>query len=78
MRLALAIGSLLLLLAPALHAQEAGRPAPPPRQQATKPPPPPPLSPEDAELVRELALLEKLEMLKTLELFEPDSPPPKP
>jgi hypothetical protein len=41
-------------------------------------PPPPPLSAEDAEVARDLALLEKLEMLKTLDLFEPDPPPPKP
>ena len=72
MRSALLI--LLLVWAPALHAQEQGRPAPQPKPPAAKPPPP--LSPEDAEVARELALLEKLEMLKTLDLFEPD--PPKP
>ena len=75
MKSALATGVLLLLLAPALHAQEQGRPAPAPRPPAAKAPPP--LSPEDAEVARELALLEKLELLKTLELFEPEPAPPK-
>lgn len=32
----------------------------------------PPLSPEDQALVRELELLEKAELLRHLELFEPD------
>jgi hypothetical protein len=68
---------LLLLLAPALHAQEQGRPTPPPKPPAAKPPPPP-LSPEDAEVAREMVLLEKLELLKTLELFEPEPLPAKP
>jgi hypothetical protein len=64
---------LLLLLAPALHAQEQGRPAPKPQVAKA---PPPQLSPEDAEVAREMALLEKLELLKNLELFDPEPPPP--
>jgi hypothetical protein len=32
--------------------------------------PPPPLSAEDAALVKELALLERVELLRNLELFE--------
>ncbi len=34
-----------------------------------------PLSPEDAALVRELALLERVELLRNLELFEPSKQP---
>jgi hypothetical protein len=68
-----ALVAALLLVAPALHAQDQGRPAPaPPAAKA----PPPPLSAEDAEVARELALLEKLELLKNLELFEPEPAPP--
>jgi hypothetical protein len=51
--------------------------------QETKDPPPPgdtQLSKEDEELVKELALLERLELVKNLELFEPekDDEEPKP
>ena len=36
---------------------------------------PPPLSTDDAELVKDLALLERLELLKNLDLFEePEQP----
>jgi len=36
---------------------------------------PPPLSTDDAELVKDLALLEQLDLLKNLELFEePEQP----
>jgi hypothetical protein len=52
--------------------------------QETQEPPPPDtqLSKEDEELVKELALLERLELVKNLELFEPDKdedpkPPPQ-
>lgn len=38
----------------------------------------PPLSPEDQALVRELELLEKAELLRHLELFEPDDDEPAP
>jgi hypothetical protein len=50
-----------------------------PAQQAEPPPPPPskaipakskPLSAEDAAIVKELALLEKVDLLRDLELFE--------
>jgi hypothetical protein len=57
-----------LLCAAAARAQD---PAPPPRE--------PPhfarqeeLTPEDRELVKDLALLEQLELVKNLELFEPE------
>jgi hypothetical protein len=42
------------------------------------PPPEKPLSKEDAELVKELALLEKMDLVKNLELFEKDKDPPPP
>ena len=45
-------------------AQKAAARKPEPQDQK-------PLSPEDAALVRELALLERVELLKHLELFEP-------
>jgi hypothetical protein len=45
-------------------------------QERPPPPPEPPLSREDAELVKELALLEKMELVKNLELFEKDKEPP--
>ena len=49
-------------------AQDGGPPpSPPPAQK-------PELSREDAELVKELALLERMELVKNLELFEPDKP----
>lgn len=57
-----------------------------PRPQAVPPAPPrearPPLSREDEELVRQLALLERVELLQNLELFEggqqDDDAPPAP
>jgi len=76
----------LLLLATALgalaspaRAQEKA--APPPRTDRKPPPRGAPLSPEDAEVVRQLALLEQVELLRNLELFEgrpPDSKPQDP
>jgi hypothetical protein len=59
----------LLCATPAL-AQETMEPPPPDTQ----------LSKEDEELVKELALLERLELVKNLELFEPekDDQEPKP
>jgi hypothetical protein len=47
-------------------------PAPPAREVKLEP-----LSAEDAELVKELALLEKLELVKNLELFEEDYDQPR-
>jgi hypothetical protein len=38
---------------------------------------PAPLSKEDSELVKDLAVLERLELLKNLELFEDPKPPEK-
>ena len=43
----------------------------PPKQE------PAALSAEDAALVQELALLERVELLRHLELFEPQPPQPK-
>lgn len=57
-----------LALAGAAQAQDRAQP-PPPLPRVT---PPPPLSQEDAELVKELALLEQMELVKNLELFQPD------
>jgi hypothetical protein len=54
------------LLAGAVNAQDPA-PQPLPQRAAQKPPP---LSKEDAELVKELALLERLELVKNLDLFE--------
>ncbi len=48
-------------------------PAPPAKQEK-------PLSDEDREVVKQMALLEQLELVKTLELFEPEKdggPPPE-
>jgi hypothetical protein len=58
-----------LLCAAQARAQDRRPPAPEQQKQAEKPPP---LSEQDAELVKELALLERLELLRNLELFEPD------
>ena len=58
-----------LLCAGAARAQD-------PRSEPQQPPAPaqqqarPPLSKEDAELIKQLALLEKLELVKNLDLFE--------
>src|SRR5207245_743383 len=54
----------------------AGRPnaprrPPPPAQQGK------PLSDEDAEVVKQLALLEQVDLLRNLDLFEPSPPPPQ-
>ena len=72
MRIALFIAA--LLCASPVLAQEP--PQPPPEQEKQ-------LSREDEELVKELALLERMELVRNLELFEPDSkdeeakPPPQ-
>jgi hypothetical protein len=63
-----------LVCAGAAGAQDR-RTAPPPPQQRQPAPPPqkrPPLSQEDAELVKQLALLEQMDLVKNLELFQPD------
>jgi hypothetical protein len=61
-----------LVVAGAVRAQEKKEepPAREPVREARHTPRIEPLSPEDAELVKELALLEKLELVKNLELFE--------
>jgi hypothetical protein len=64
-----------LVLAGAARAQD--RRTEPPTQQRQPAPPPQqkqqaPLSQEDAELVKELALLEEMDLVKNLELFQPD------
>ena len=59
----------MLCAAPAL-AQD--RPPPPPPPQAREEQRKPPLSEQDAQLVKEMALLEKMDLLRNLELFEPE------
>ncbi len=58
------------LLCSAVRAQDRAVPRPPKEQktEAQKPP----LSREDAELVKQLAVLEQLELLRNLDLFEQD------
>ena len=66
----------LLLAALAARAQEAQPPPPPPAQEQKQQ-----LSKEDEELIKELALLERLDLVRNLDLFEqdkddgPDEPP---
>jgi hypothetical protein len=64
----------LCLAAPSVRADEPPRPAPPRAEQQK------PLSAEDAEVVKQLALLEQVELLRNLDLFVPDpaeGQPPK-
>jgi hypothetical protein len=66
-----------LFCAAGARAQEVPPPEPPPPREVQ-----PKLSKEDEELVKELALLEKMELVKNLELFEADKhdggePPPR-
>jgi hypothetical protein len=65
-----------LWLIAALLAQPAPQPAPPPQQAKAETRPP--LSEEDRELVKELALLEQMELVRNLELFEAEKDDPKP
>ncbi|HUJ26890.1 MAG TPA: hypothetical protein VLW85_12780 [Myxococcales bacterium] len=51
-------------------------PAPPPSKPVAEKPPP--LSKEDAELVKQLALLERLDLVRNLDLFEADKDRPPP
>ena len=64
-----------LLLAAALcgllQAARAEEPRRPPAQAEQQPQQGKPLSAEDAEVVRQLALLEQLELLRNLDLFDP-------
>ena len=64
-----------LWLIAALIAQ-APQPSPPPQLQQAKAEKAP-LSEEDRELVKELALLEQMELVKNLELFEAEKDEPK-
>lgn len=59
------------LLCSGAGAREQER-APPPRPPERREPARQPLSKEDAELVKDLALLERLDLLKNLDLFEKD------
>lgn len=66
----------MLLLLAALLAQPTPQPPPPEPAKAEARAP---LSKEDQELVKELALLEQMDLLKNLELFEePKTEPPPP
>ena len=60
-----------LAFASAARAQDQSPPPSPPQAQ-TQTQVTPPLSQEDKELVKELALLEQLELVKNLELFQPE------
>ena len=62
-RAALLAAAALCALPRALHPDEPRR-APPPAQQGK------PLSAEDAEVVKQLALLEQVDLLRNLDLFE--------
>ncbi len=62
----------LVCAGPAFAQDKNDDPPPPVRQVKLEP-----LSAEDAELVKELALLEKLELVKNLELFEEDNDQPR-
>ncbi|MGZ6144327.1 MAG: hypothetical protein ACXWLM_13380 [Myxococcales bacterium] len=63
------------LLAMLIAQAQPSPPAPPPEPAKAERPP---LSKEDRELVKELALLEQLELVKNLELFEADKDSDKP
>ena len=58
-----------VLAAATARADDKTPPPPPPPVQAKQPPP---LSREDEEMLKELALLERLDLVKNLELFEQD------
>jgi hypothetical protein len=62
-----------LLCGAAARAQDGGAPPKPvERKDAAEKPP---LTKEDAELVKDLALLERLELLRNFELFEQEASP---
>ena len=63
-RVPLLLAAALCALPRIASADEARR-APPPAQQGK------PLSDEDAEVVRQLALLEQVDLVRNLDLFEP-------
>jgi hypothetical protein len=65
-RASLLLAAALCGLLRAARADEPRRPPPPAEQQQAKP-----LSTEDAEVVRQLALLEQVDLLRNLDLFDP-------
>jgi len=80
MRAVMACSLVVLLLAGGARAQDQSRHAQDPSPQKQQPAPPraaPLLSHEDAELVKELAVLEQMELLKNLELFEKEQEVPR-
>jgi hypothetical protein len=80
MRPVTACSLVVLILAGAAPAQDQSRHAQDASPQKQQPAPPraaPPLSQEDAELVKELAVLEQMELLKNLELFEKEHESPR-
>jgi len=70
-RASLLLAAALCGLLQAARADEPRRPPPAPEQQPRKGEP---LSSEDAEIVRQLALLEQVELLRNLDLFDPQPP----
>jgi hypothetical protein len=80
MRTVTACSLAALLMSGAARAQDTSRNAQDASSQKQQPAPPraaPPLSHEDAELVKELAVLEQMELLKNLELFEKEQEVPR-
>jgi len=68
----LLLAAALCALAPLASADEP-RPAPAPAEHKVRQEKR--LSDEDAEVVRQLALLEQVDLLRNLDLFEPQPPP---
>jgi hypothetical protein len=73
-RPSLLLAAALCALAPIASADEPRR-APPRPQQQQQARQEKRLSDEDAEVVRQLALLEQVDLLRNLDLFEPPPPP---
>ena len=69
-RVPLLLAAALCALPRIASADETRRAPPPAQQQAQQGKP---LSEEDAEVVRQLALLEQVDLLRNLDLFEPPS-----
>lgn len=69
-RAALLLAAALCAFPKAVRPDEPRHP-PPPLEQGK------PLSAEDAEVVKQLALLEQVDLLRNLDLFEPPPTPPQ-
>jgi hypothetical protein len=69
-RAALLLAAALCAFPKAVRPDDPRRPPPPPQQGK-------PLSAEDVEVVKQLALLEQVDLLRNLDLFEPPPTPPQ-